>query len=238
MLLARRAFLEAGWYALLSDKINEYVQDYTREHTPAGDEWQVADIGCGEGYYLGRLMKALRDVSGSGRYNGCGMDIAKDGVRYAARRYPDIRWCVANVAQDIFFKAGSVDVALSVFAPRFSPVIQRVMTTGGLLLVVMPGPDHLKELRKQAMTDVRDTSHKAHQESDKLLEHFNLIERATLSYKIILHQPALQHLYQMTPLYWRSTRAAQERIENIPLMDLTTDFIILLLTPQAPLSPS
>ena len=67
MLLARRAFLEAGWYALLSDKINGYVQDYTREHTPAGDEWQVADIGCGEGYYLGRLMKALRDVSGSGR---------------------------------------------------------------------------------------------------------------------------------------------------------------------------
>lgn len=232
MLLARRAFLDAGWYAPLSDRLNACVQDFTQVEAPASDTWQVADIGCGEGYYLGRLMQALRASSKEDRYSGCGMDIARDGVRYAARRYPEARWCVANVAQDILFADGSVDVALSIFAPRFSAVIHRIMARHGLLLIVVPGPVHLTALRDQAMADVRDTGHKVQQELDKLLPHFNLVDQSSLTYPMTLKQPDLQHLYLMTPLYWRSTREARESIKNTPTMDLTTDFIILTLTPK------
>lgn len=230
MLQARRAFLEAGWYDTLSDKINAIVQCFIRNETPDG-VLNVVDIGCGEGYYLGRLMQALNGSSVKARYKGFGMDIARDGVRYAARRYPDIRWCVANAAQELAFADHSIAVALSVFAPRFGAVLSRIIAPGGLLLIVMPGPAHLKELKQKTMVEERDTSRKADQELEKLTPYFTLAERATLSYPMSLQQPDLQHLFRMTPIYWRSEREAQVRIQQTAQMDVTADFTLLALAP-------
>ena len=98
MLRARRAFLDAGWYAPLSDAVNRCVLDHFQDVEKRTDR-HILDLGCGEGYYLGHLMQALRGASKAERYHGFGMDTAKDAVRYAARRYPEERWCVANVAR-------------------------------------------------------------------------------------------------------------------------------------------
>src|SRR5436190_20526695 len=66
MLLARRAFLEHGWYAPVAEAVNAVMG----AHLPADlSEVAVLDAGCGEGYYTGKLLSRLlstgcRDTSG------------------------------------------------------------------------------------------------------------------------------------------------------------------------------
>ena len=83
MARARRTFLEQGWYAPLSDGLNVLAaQCLATASAPV-----VLDAGCGEGYYLGRLAEALAPA----QHISVGLDISKDTVRMAARRYPGHR---------------------------------------------------------------------------------------------------------------------------------------------------
>src|SRR5438067_962431 len=62
MLLARRAFLERGHFAPLSNTVNRAVYDYlARQPGREIINGAILDAGCGEGYYLGRLMGRLSD---------------------------------------------------------------------------------------------------------------------------------------------------------------------------------
>lgn len=51
--LSRRAFLEAGFYAPISDALNQAALDYNAQG-------EILDVGCGEGYYSARLAQAIQ----------------------------------------------------------------------------------------------------------------------------------------------------------------------------------
>ena len=53
MMQARRAFLNAGYYQALSDRVNELAQEYGKGQP------EILDLGCGEGYYSERLQQAV-----------------------------------------------------------------------------------------------------------------------------------------------------------------------------------
>src|SRR5688572_19551475 len=71
MVRARRAFLERGHYAPLAAAVARGV----------GSARIVADAGCGEGYYLGRLMTEP-GLAGAVFY---GTDVSKPAVAAAAK---------------------------------------------------------------------------------------------------------------------------------------------------------
>lgn len=82
MMQARRLFLQAGHYQPLRERVVTLLKDAQPSPTA------VLDIGCGEGYYTARLKSP-----------GCrtyGLDIAKNAIRLAAKRYPDVQFCVAS----------------------------------------------------------------------------------------------------------------------------------------------
>jgi hypothetical protein len=54
MLVARRQFLEQGYYQPLSDQLNELIYAHL-----SSSALRVLDAGCGEGYYLGCLQRFL-----------------------------------------------------------------------------------------------------------------------------------------------------------------------------------
>ena len=66
--LARRAFLDAGYYQSLSDEINSVIGSIGAQ--------TVLDAGCGEGYYTNRLATD-RSV--------LGLDLSRAGIEYAAK---------------------------------------------------------------------------------------------------------------------------------------------------------
>jgi 23S rRNA (guanine745-N1)-methyltransferase len=100
----------------------------------------VLDAGCGDGFYLGGLV----------RETGCqghGVDISIAAVHAAARRYPGCEWIVANADRKIPYSAGSFTTVLSITGRMNAPEFRRVLRDGGRLLVALPAPDDLKELR-------------------------------------------------------------------------------------------
>jgi 23S rRNA (guanine745-N1)-methyltransferase len=100
----------------------------------------VLDAGCGDGFYLGTLQ----------RDTGCdahGIDISIPAVDAATRRYPDCEWVVANADRVVPYPDQSFSIVLSITA-RMNPVeFRRVLRGGGRLLVAVPAPDDLIELR-------------------------------------------------------------------------------------------
>jgi 23S rRNA (guanine745-N1)-methyltransferase len=101
---------------------------------------QVLDAGCGDGYYLGSI------VNGTG-CEARGVDISIAAVDAAARRYPQYEWVVANADRFVPWSAASFSLVMSVTARMNSGEFRRVLADHGRLLVAIPAPDDLIELR-------------------------------------------------------------------------------------------
>jgi len=100
----------------------------------------VLDAGCGDGFYLGSLA---RDTG----FDAHGIDISIPSVDAAARRYPDCQWTVANADRFLPYAAGSFSVVLSITARMNAAEFHRVLGDNGRLLVALPAPEDLVELR-------------------------------------------------------------------------------------------
>ncbi|MFL6232651.1 MAG: methyltransferase domain-containing protein [Thermoanaerobaculia bacterium] len=133
---ARRRLLDAGYGEPLLRALLEEID------LPAGAA--VLDVGCGEGYYLGSLARE-RGIEAHG------IDLSAAAVDLAARRYPQATWIVGNADRLLPWAAGSFDLVLSIDA-RLSPSeMRRVLKPEGRLLVAVPGPDDLAELREAVL---------------------------------------------------------------------------------------
>jgi 23S rRNA (guanine745-N1)-methyltransferase len=100
----------------------------------------VLDAGCGDGFYLGSLQREAA-------FRGHGVDIAIPAVDAAARRYPECEWVVANADRMVPYADRSFTIVLSITARMNSAEFRRVLRDGGRLLVALPAPDDLIELR-------------------------------------------------------------------------------------------
>jgi 23S rRNA (guanine745-N1)-methyltransferase len=100
----------------------------------------VLDAGCGDGFYLGSLARQV----------GCsahGVDISVPAIEAAARRYPECEWIVANADRFVPYADHSFSIVMSVTARMNAPEFRRVLRDDGRLLVALPAPDDLIELR-------------------------------------------------------------------------------------------
>jgi len=104
----------------------------------AGDN--LLDVGCGEGFYAGNL--ALRFGA-----HAWGVDLSTPAVRAAARRYPASNWLIANADRFLPYASARFRVVLSVTARLHPGEFRRVLRADGKLLVAVPAPDDLVELR-------------------------------------------------------------------------------------------
>src|SRR5579863_4655090 len=100
----------------------------------------VLDAGCGEGFYLGEFAKQIG-------FNAHGVDISIPAVDAAARRYPGCEWIVANADRFVPYGDRSFSLVLSITARMNAPEFRRVLRDDGRLMVALPAPDDLIELR-------------------------------------------------------------------------------------------
>jgi len=100
----------------------------------------VLDAGCGDGFYLGSL------ASQTG-FKAHGIDISIPAVDAAARRYPGCEWIVANADRFVPYADRSFSMVLSITARMNAGEFRRVLRDDGRLLVALPAPDDLIELR-------------------------------------------------------------------------------------------
>ena len=135
MMQARRAFLDAGHYQPLRDAIVAQLRERLDEKATA-----VLDIGCGEGYYTHAFADALPEIT------TFGLDVSKVAIKAAAKRYPQVTFCVAS-SHRLPFSDTSMDAIIRIYAPCKAEELARVVKPGGWVITATPGPRHLMELK-------------------------------------------------------------------------------------------
>lgn len=195
MVLARRQFLDAGYYRPIGETLRTLVCQY------APQAEAVLDVGCGEGYYLSHLSHIPR------RY---GIDISKEAVRYAASRYKDSSWLTAT-ASHLPFEEGSFDCLLSMFALTMEEEYARVLKKDGIFVQVLAGKSHLTALKNI----IYPTLVEKEKDLQPDLQGFTLLHSETLSFDFhVQHREQVQNLLSMTPHVWRISKAAAEALAN------------------------
>jgi 23S rRNA (guanine745-N1)-methyltransferase len=101
---------------------------------------EVLDAGCGDGFYLGSLAARLG-------WSAHGIDISIPSIDAAARRHPKCEWVVANADRMIPYADASFSLVLSITGRMNAPEFRRILNDRGRLLVAVPAPDDLIELR-------------------------------------------------------------------------------------------
>jgi 23S rRNA (guanine745-N1)-methyltransferase len=131
----------------------------------------VVDLGCGAG-------DLLADLATRAPIAGIGIDLSAEAAETAARRHPALTWVVANADRRLPLLDASVDLVLSLHGRRNPAECARVLTTSGRLIVAVPSPDDLAELRAlvQGEATARDRSAAVVAEHE---QHFVLAGRQT-----------------------------------------------------------
>jgi 23S rRNA (guanine745-N1)-methyltransferase len=100
----------------------------------------VLDAGCGDGFYLGTLARQTG-------FDAHGVDISIPAIDVAARRYPGCEWIVANADRVVPYADRSFSIVLSITGRMNAREFRRVLRDDGRLLVAIPAPEDLLELR-------------------------------------------------------------------------------------------
>ena len=129
---ARRRLHDRGFTDPLLHAIAEVI------HASPADI--VLDAGCGDGFYLGTLAYETG-------FDAHGVDISVPAVVAAARRYPRCEWIVANADRFVPYTDRSFSIVLSITARMNAGEFRRVLRDDGHLLVALPSPQDLIELR-------------------------------------------------------------------------------------------
>ena len=215
MVLARRAFLSAGYYAPLA----RYVATQAMEYTPCCGS--VLDAGAGEGYYTDVIERALFERDGESRVSA--FDISKDAVREISKKNPRISLAVAG-SYHMPIADGTIDTVINTFSPLALEETLRVLKVGGHFIMAIPGENHLFGLKKA----IYETPYK-NVVADTALEGFELIEDEPLTYKIGLDsEAAVRDLFMMTPYAYRTKPQDREKILSLASLETEVDFRVFV----------
>ena len=207
MVRARRAFLDGGYYAPLAQALSDAALRY------AVPGVRVLDAGCGEGYYTSLVRQTLEEAGKAPQVFG--VDISKDALSLAGRRDKALELAVASI-YGLPLPDRCCDLLLSVFSPLCRDEFCRVLTPGGIWLLVYPLAEHLWELKAA----VYDEPYPNRPDPDEQ-EGFALLEKRELRFPITLpDREPVENLFMMTPYYYKTSRRDQEKLSS--LTSLTT----------------
>ena len=211
MVMARRSFLDSGAYEPLQEKLCAKVSELSPKC--------IIDAGCGEGYYTRAVAETMSKL---GNTTIIGADISKSATQYAAKRDKLTTYITASCFH-LPVKSECADLILSLFAPSAHEEFARILKPDGCVLQVVPGEEHLWELKEA----IYDKAYK-NVEEKHTLEGFELAEREKLVYKRSIDSPELiRALFSMTPYVHRTPKEGIERLNALSSIELTLSFLLL-----------
>jgi 23S rRNA (guanine745-N1)-methyltransferase len=219
MMRSRRAFLRAGFYDGVASAINAAVAEVLSDRAGAN----IADFGCGEGFFLAGLKRQFHNAV-------CyGVDISRTGIRMATMYDRTVRWIVASLHESPFLPQ-SLDVALSMCAPIAAADLARVLRPDGALITMTPGPDHLDALR--ALIYPSAVQHPPAPAPMAGGTSFRRLSSSRVRYPIAANSQAdIMNLLAMTPYYWNISRETKASVEACSSLDLTVDVHVNVFRP-------
>ncbi len=212
MVLSRRAFLESGYYDCFTDKLCEIINSLFE----GKEKITIADCGCGEGYYDGKLENLNMN------FDLFGFDISKEAVKSASGKYKKYHYAVGSCF-NMPLADNSFDLAINIFAPMVESEMARIIRKNGYMIYAVPGKSHLMGLKKLLYENTYENEEK-HTEYDG----FEFVSRHSASSNITVNSEKGVNLFKMTPYYFKTELGAEERIQknNGFTTEIHFDFLI------------
>jgi 23S rRNA (guanine745-N1)-methyltransferase len=208
---ARRRLAEAGFETSTREALGDELARLEGVSDRGAGPLVVADIGCGEGFFLGSLA-AERPM------DAYGLDISSPAIEMAAKKYPGPTWLVGNADRFLPWRDGSVAAVLSITSRRNAGEFQRVLSPSGRVIVAVPGEDDLIELR-QALMGLGTRRDRAASVIEEVATFFELESRRSLHRRNRVSAAHVQDLLATTYRGGRPSRQAQA--DGLGDMDLT-----------------
>lgn len=208
---ARVRLLEAGvGRTIVKGFVDRAVGDRATESRLSPDA-VVVDIGCGAGDVLAEL--ACRQ-----RLTAIGVDLSTAAADTAARRFPTLTWIVANADRRLPFCDQSVDLIVSFNGRRNVRECARALVWTGALIVAVPAPDDLIELREQVLG-----GRVLHNRINALIEEhstrFDVADHVTLRERRTLTAEQLRDVLSST--YRGARTSAAPRVDRLSDLEVT-----------------
>lgn len=201
---ARRRFLDRGF----GEPLVRAMLDFA----PRAES--VLDAGCGEGYHLNAFQGERH-----------GVDISVPAIDAAARRYPQCHWVVANADRFLPYADNSFDLITSITARINAPQFARTLRSRGHVLVALPAPDDLVELREAILGEGKLID-RTGRVIDEMRDHFRLEKQARAAHVARLDPEAIRDVMKSS---YRGLRGSQrEKLEQLGEMDVTLSRDLLL----------
>ncbi len=213
MIRARTEFLENGYYRPLLEGMLACFPKLTSPKV------HVCDIGCGEGWYTDGMFAHLRKEGKVVQMEG--IDISKDALTAAARRNKNIGFAVASISS-LPIESGSVDIVTNLFAPFDDSEFYRILKPRGVWLKAIPLEKHLWELKSAVYDTPYENEVKA-----EAHDGFTLIGEKEIRYQITLPPDDIEHLFRMTPYYYKTSAADQAKLHALTSLTTQIEFKIL-----------
>lgn len=208
MIAARVALMDSGYYDALGECVCKILQDKSTA--------TVLDIGCGEGY-ISRIIKLRYPKT-----HIMGIDISKFAVDAASKRCKDNLYCVASSAA-LPVCSGSIDVIINTFAPIDTGELDRVLTKDGILIKIVPAPQHLWHLKELLYENPYQNP-----EDTFSPQGYTLKQKIVVESMFETKGKQIESLLQMTPYYYKTAKESLDRIIALPSLITKLSFCVMV----------
>lgn len=221
----------------------------------------IVDLGCGEGWYTSRVASALandcdlRGEENNGDNNGsnnivariAALDASKDATHMAARdlllkkdsyNQVQVHVAVADAKSTLPFADNSVAVVMSIFAPRLTSELHRILKRNGMVVIAQPTLRHLQELGQierngVGLNCVSVENKKEERVTDGMTAAgFKLTKRQIIQGTMQLSAADVANLVNMGPSGFHQNESSEKVLhalmaENV-VTDTTKSFVVLV----------
>jgi 23S rRNA (guanine745-N1)-methyltransferase len=202
---ARHALLVAGVGRRLLDR----VSDAAASRLPTSPA--VVDLGAGTGALLAGIASRVT-------IDAIGIDLSVAAMTHAARTHPTMTWIVANADRRLPLRDGCIDLIVSMHGRRNPAECARVIASTGVLMVIVPAADDLRELRSA----IGSRGIEADRVPGVIADYegtFTLAHRSRLEEHHRLERPVLRLLLRAT--YRGERHSAATHVESLETLDVT-----------------
>lgn len=215
---------QSALYSSMHQEIVRVIKEYFREQSiPAINPIMLADLGCGEGSHLHQIL----EQSVHPKITGVGLDISREGILMAAKRYEGPIWLVGDIAK-LPLEDQAFQVILNILSPANYKEFSRILVRHGMVIKVVPGPYYLRELREEFFDQHEKKVYTNENTVALFKQHFQQVKAIHLQETKRLDQDQLTNLVQMTPLTWSAVQARIDRFSNQASAEVTVDVELLI----------
>jgi len=152
-----------------------------------------------------------------------GADISKEALRIAHKRESSMELAVASLYH-LPLADESVDALTLIFSPLCTEEFLRVLKPGGLFVMAIPLREHLYGLKAAVYDNPYENEVK-----DTAIEGFELLGMEEIRRTLRLESTDdILNLFSMTPYYYKTSAADQEKLKNLQSLETEIAFGLLV----------